>query len=217
MGVATILFYFLRHQICGTTTNDTIDALYFTIVLITSAGYKDLTPLSTPAMLVAILFSIVGVGLIGVLVSVCGEFFIDMHPGPIKLLVEALAGKKVEYWRIVRQKVKVLAVMFVLHMSVGTLVLYSVGNMDFRHAAYCTTSTITTVISVTKCFSTKGGRILASVWIFYGMAIFSYLLYILTEMWTIRKERMFIEKALQRNPDLKRLEARHFEPYGFMT
>ncbi|KAJ9568061.1 hypothetical protein OSB04_004027 [Centaurea solstitialis] len=217
MVVATICFYGVRHQICGTTTNDIIDALYFTVVLITSAGYKDLTPISAPAMLFAILFSILGVGLIGALVIVCGEFLIDMHPGPMKLFMAVKAGTKVEYRRVVIQKLKVLAVMFVLHMCVGTFLLVSFGNMDLRHGLYCTTSTITTVISVKECFSTKGGRILASIWIFYGMATLNYLLYILTEMWTIRKERVFIEKALKRDPEFKYLDPSHFDDYGFIT
>ncbi|KAJ9568062.1 hypothetical protein OSB04_004028 [Centaurea solstitialis] len=221
---------FIIHQIYGTTTNDIIDALYFTVVLITSAGYKDLTPISTPAILFAILFSILGVSLIGALVIVCGEFLIDMHPRPKKLLLGLKAGIRVEYRKVMREKLKMLAIMLVLHMCVGTPALVFFGNMDVRHAFYCTTSTITTVLKRNLAlkfvdssdFDDYGFITYKDLTPLSAPAIlfdnlFSILCVNLIEMWTITKERVFLEKAVKRNPKFEHFDPSDFDAYDFIT
>ncbi|KAJ0608655.1 putative EF-hand domain pair, potassium channel domain, EF-Hand 1, calcium-binding protein [Helianthus annuus] len=55
LAAGTLCFHLTRHQIAGNKTNSVLDALYFTVVTMTSVGYGDVIPDSTLTVLLACL------------------------------------------------------------------------------------------------------------------------------------------------------------------
>ncbi|KAJ9568072.1 hypothetical protein OSB04_004038 [Centaurea solstitialis] len=219
MVVAMISFYFVIHQFQGKKANSFLDAIYFTVVLITSSGYKDLTPYSNLAILLSILFAIIGIGVFGTLVSLGAEFILATQPKADELLASVKhSDSKVKYSSIMKIKRKVLIIMalLVVHMSGGIVLFVFVGNMNFYRALYCVSSTITTVLSTDKCFSTKARRIIALIWILYGMITLSCVLYTFSEAWTQRSKWLFLKKNFKRNPELRALQPSDVDDDGFI-
>ncbi|KAJ9565673.1 hypothetical protein OSB04_001639 [Centaurea solstitialis] len=62
---SVVCFSLIRHQISGNKTVGVLDAFYLTLILMTSVGYGDLIPNSTLSLLLATLFAILGMLLIG--------------------------------------------------------------------------------------------------------------------------------------------------------
>lgn len=77
IGTGTLCFYLLRHQINGKKTNSVLDAVYFTVVTMTSVGYGDLFPGSDTAILLACLFVFLGMLLIGLVLSKAADLLVE--------------------------------------------------------------------------------------------------------------------------------------------
>ncbi|XP_024977406.1 two-pore potassium channel 1-like [Cynara cardunculus var. scolymus] len=188
ISVATISFYGVRDHIRGKKTNDFLDAIYFTIVLMTSAGYKDLQPHRTLAILLATFYALVGIVVFGVLMSLGADNILATQMGKREFLASVLDNKTVQYPSGLKIKWKVLTVMLAVHLFFGTPLLIFVGEMHFFRALYCVSSTFTTVLSDEKCFSTKGRRFFAVFWILFGVFVLSGMIYIITETYHHRRK-----------------------------
>ncbi|KAJ9565285.1 hypothetical protein OSB04_001251 [Centaurea solstitialis] len=68
------------------------------------------------------------------------------------------ASRKRKYSKKVRSSIIVVVILFLIDMVVGTAILVSIEDVDFIHAFYCISITITSAGSH-KCFSTKRGRL----------------------------------------------------------
>ncbi|KAI3673158.1 hypothetical protein L6452_39274 [Arctium lappa] len=212
LGAGTLCFYLVRHQISGKKSNGVLDALYFTVVLLTSVGYGDLTPDSTLSLLLATLFGIVGVLLTGALLSLIAGIYLATPQGGLLKTFFPANHQNVESY-VKSEKVIVLGVFLVIHMAVGIPVLVSIGDLDFIHAFYCINATIISVGS-DNCFSNKGGRVFALLWIVDGMVILSFVLFTLMEMYTQRRQISLVKKALKRKPTLMDLKAADLDGDG---
>ena len=81
-GIATITlitiafgtWFFYRYE--PTITNG-VDALYFTVITLTTVGYGDFSPTTTGTKLFAIFYIFVGLGIIGGFISVVGGVMLE--------------------------------------------------------------------------------------------------------------------------------------------
>ncbi|KAL4579987.1 hypothetical protein LXL04_016159 [Taraxacum kok-saghyz] len=137
-----ICFHLAGHQISGKKTNSILDALYFTIVTMTTVGYGDLVPASNLTILLACLFVASGTLIVGLVLSKAADLLVEKQE---RLLVKALhmnetIGKAEILKKIktkkVRNKCIILVVFLLVLMAAGTGIFISVEDLDFIHAFY---------------------------------------------------------------------------------
>ncbi|KAI3673865.1 hypothetical protein L6452_39995 [Arctium lappa] len=205
IGVAGISFYLVIRQFCG-NINDVLDAIYFPIVLMTSSGYKDLTPHSDIAILLATFFALLGVVVFGVPMLFGAKILLPTQP-KLKAILEILdKDPEVKHWSVIKIRWKVPVGLLAVHMVGGVIFMVSIGKKNFFWALSCVFSTIITVLNDEKCFSTKDRRIFAVIWILFGMTNLSLLLYVFTEAWTERSRWVFAKELRKRNAILAGLQ-----------
>ncbi|KAJ9565283.1 hypothetical protein OSB04_001249 [Centaurea solstitialis] len=193
LGAGTAFFYLARDHISGTKTNNILDALFFTLVLTTSVGYGDLSPNGTLAILLSSLFSLLGRFLITVVLSMGAYVLVKQPLG--KFWRKTTTSPEHKQSNKVRNKIIAMVILFLVHMAVGTAILISIEDLDFIHAFYCISVTITSAGSH-QCFSTKRGRVLALSWILLGTIYKGYVLFIFTELYTQRTHRHLERKTI---------------------
>lgn len=174
LGVGTLIFYLVRNQIKGMKTERFLDALYFTIVTMTTVGYGDLVPNSDLTKLLACAFVFSGMALMGLILSKAADYLVEkqelllikaMHMrqkvGPSEILKELEINKT-------RYKFFLVFFLLLILVIVGTIFLVNVEKLEVIDAFYCVCSTITTLGYGDKSFSTQAGRIFAVFWILTG-------------------------------------------------
>ncbi|XP_020222709.1 two-pore potassium channel 1 isoform X2 [Cajanus cajan] len=87
LGVGALIFYLVRNQIRGLKTDGILDALYFTIVTMTTVGYGDLVPNSDLTKLLACAFVFSGMALMGLILSKAADYLVEKQEF---LLVKAM-------------------------------------------------------------------------------------------------------------------------------
>ncbi|KAJ0765624.1 putative EF-hand domain pair, potassium channel domain, EF-Hand 1, calcium-binding protein [Helianthus annuus] len=223
LGTGTLCFYFLRHQIKGRKTNSVLDAVYFTVVTMTSVGYGDLFPGSDLTILLACLFVFFGMLLIGLVLSKAADLLVEkqelllakaFHMHQTVGTAETL--KRMESNRV-RNKCILLVVLLVVLMGAGTAVLVAVEDLDFVHAFYCVVGTITSLGYIDKCFSTKGGRVFALFWILSGTIYLGQLLFTFAVLHTQRRQKSLVKWALKRKTTPADLEAADLDDDGVVV
>ncbi|KAI3673867.1 hypothetical protein L6452_39997 [Arctium lappa] len=223
LGAGTLCFYLVRQQIDGTKTHPILDALYFTVVTMTSVGYGDLFPGSTLTILLACLFVFLGMLLIGLVLSKAADYLVEkqeillakaLHMNQTIGTVETLKRMKTNQ---VRNKCILLVALLVVLMAAGTVVLLSVEDLDFIHAFYCVVATITSLGYINKCFSTRGGRVFALFWILSGTIYLAQLLFTFAVLHTQRRQRSLVKWALKRKTTPADLEAADLDDDGVVV
>ncbi|KAK9074248.1 hypothetical protein SSX86_000006 [Deinandra increscens subsp. villosa] len=223
LAAGTLCFYLTRRQISGTKTNNILDALYFTIVTMTSVGYGDLVPNSTLTILLACLFVVSGMLVVGLVLSKAAELLVEKQE---RLLVRALhlnetigeaeILKKIRSKRV-RNKCIILVMLLLVLMAAGTGLLLWVEDLDFVHAFYCAIATLTGLGYIHTCFSTTGGRVFASVWILAGTVYVAQLLFTFALLYTERKQRSLVKWVLKRKTTVSDLEAADYDGDGIVV
>nr|XP_028945229.1 two-pore potassium channel 1-like [Malus domestica] len=100
LGIGTLCFYLVRHQLKGEKTNGLLDAVYFCIVTMTTVGYGDLVPNSVLSKLLACAFVFSGMALVGMILSKAADYLVEKQE---LLLVKALhMSKKVGHFEILK-------------------------------------------------------------------------------------------------------------------
>jgi len=69
------------------------DAFWWTIVTVTTVGYGDIYPVTVEGKIIASILMIIGIGILGVLISTLGASFIESRLKP-KMKIEAEESKK---------------------------------------------------------------------------------------------------------------------------
>jgi len=69
------------------------DAFWWTIVTVTKVGYGDIYPVTVEGKIIASILMIIGIGILGVLISTLGASFIESRLKP-KMNIEAEESKK---------------------------------------------------------------------------------------------------------------------------
>ncbi|CAH1444297.1 unnamed protein product [Lactuca virosa] len=187
-----VCFHLARHQISGKKTNSILDALYFTIVTMTSVGYGDLVPASTLTILLACLFVVSGMVIVGVVLSKAADLLVEKQA---HLLVKAMH----------------------MNETIGTGILLSVEDLNFINAFYCVVATLTGLGYIDKCFSTTGGRVFALFWILLGTLYVAQLLFTFALLHTERRQRSLVKWVLKRKTTVSDLEAADFDGDGIVV
>ncbi|GLJ41398.1 hypothetical protein SUGI_0856890 [Cryptomeria japonica] len=86
LGVGMICFYNVEDELRGLRTSRLVDALYFTVVTMTSVGYGDLVPNGALPKLLACFFVFSGMALVGLLLSGAADYLVEKQE---KLLIKA--------------------------------------------------------------------------------------------------------------------------------
>ncbi|XP_057969836.1 two-pore potassium channel 1 [Malania oleifera] len=223
LGVGTICFYFIRHQIKGKKTNGILDAIYFCIVTMTTVGYGDLVPNSVPTKLLACAFVFTGMALIGLILTKAADYLVEKQE---RLTVKALHQLHMDGQREileeiepnrVRHKCFVVLIVLLVLMITGTIFLCSVENLDFVDAFYCVCSTITTLGYGDKSFSTKAGRVFAIVWILTSTICLAQFFLYLAELKTESRRRSLVKWVLTRRMTNVDLEAADLDDDGVVS
>lgn len=223
LAAGTLCFYLARHQISGKKTNNVLDALYFTIVTMTAVGYGDVIPASDLTILLACLFVVLGMLIVGLVLSKAAELLVEKQE---RLLVkvlhmnesigEAEILKKIKT-KTVRNKLIILVVLLLVFMAAGTGLLISVEDLDFVHAFYCVIGSLTGLGYIDKCFSTTGGRVFSLFWILFGTIYVAQLLFTFALLNTERRQRSLVKSVLQRKTTPSDLEAADFDGDGIVV
>ncbi|CAM8989003.1 unnamed protein product [Rhodiola kirilowii] len=220
LGVGTLCFYLVRHQIKGKKTNGVLDAVYFCIVTMTTVGYGDLVPTTTATKLLACAFVFTGMAMVGLLLSKSADYLVERQE---VLLVKAIRRnqkanalaitQECETNRLKYKCLTVLVILFVL-IVVGTTFLKMVEKLSFVDSFYCVCSTITTLGYGDVSFTTKAGRIFAIFWILAGtLCVAQFFLYV-AELSTEKRRKSLVKWVLNRQMTKLDLEAADFDGDG---
>ncbi|XP_027329816.1 two-pore potassium channel 1 [Abrus precatorius] len=220
LGVGALIFYLVRNQIKGMKTDGILDALYFTIVTMTTVGYGDLVPNSSLTKLLACAFVFSGMALIGLILSKAADYLVEkqevllvkamrMHKksGPTEIL------KEVEINKARYKFILVLSILLILIIS-GTIFLVTVEKLDIIDAFYCVCSTFTTLGYGDKSFSTQAGRIFAVFWILTGTISLAQLFLYIAELNTESRQKELVKWVLTRKMTNLDLEAADLDEDG---
>nr|AAD16279.1 pulvinus outward-rectifying channel for potassium SPOCK1 [Samanea saman] len=220
LGIGAVIFYLVRHQITGKKTEGVLDAIYFTIVTMTTVGYGDLVPNSDLTKLLACAFVFTGMALVGLILSKAADYLVEKQEaliikalhgnhevGPTKILQEAEVNRK---W----YKFFVVFVLLVALIIMGTIFLVAVEKLDVIDAFYCVCCTITTLGYGDKSFSSEGGRVFAVFWILTGTICLAQLFLCIAEMNTEKRRKEITEMVLKRRITIADLEAADIDHDG---
>ncbi|OIW04259.1 hypothetical protein TanjilG_00819 [Lupinus angustifolius] len=220
IGVGAVIFYLVRNQIKGTKTDGVLDAIYFTIVTMTTVGYGDLVPNSDLTKLLACAFVFSGMAVVGLILSKAADYLVEkqeillvkaMHMrrkvGPIEILKEVEVNKT-------RYKFVMVFLLLVLLIIAGTIFLVNVEKLEMIDAFYCVCSTLTTLGYGDKSFSTQPGRIFAVFWILTGTLTLAQVFFYLAELNTERRQKELANWVLTKKMTNLDLEAADLDDDG---
>uniref|UniRef100_A0A1D1Z2P6 Calcium-activated outward-rectifying potassium channel 1 n=1 Tax=Anthurium amnicola TaxID=1678845 RepID=A0A1D1Z2P6_9ARAE len=220
LGVGTVCFFMVKHQIKGNKTNGVIDSLYFCIVTMTTVGYGDLVPESISSKLLACAFVFTGMAIVALVLGTAADYLVEKQEvllvkalhlhnkvGEAKVLKE-MATKKVEY------KILMTLALLLLLMTTGTIFLSTVEKLSLVDAFYCVCSTITTLGYGDKSFSTLGGRIFAVLWILTSTICLAQFFLYLAELNIEHRQQLLAKLVLNRRMTFVDLEAADIDEDG---
>nr|GEV67201.1 two-pore potassium channel 1-like [Tanacetum cinerariifolium] len=203
LAVGTLCFTLLRKQISGIKTSDVLDGLYFTIVTMTSVGYGDLVPASHLTILLACLFVVSGMLVVGLVLSKAADLLVEKQE---RLLVRAMhlnetigeaeILKKMKTKKV-RNKCIILVLLLLVLVAAGTGLLLSVEDLDFVNAFYCVVATLTGLLSGT---------------VYVAQLLFTFAL-----LHTERRQRSLVKWVLKRQTTASDLEAADFDGDGIVV
>ncbi|KAE9596403.1 putative Two pore domain potassium channel, EF-hand domain pair [Lupinus albus] len=217
IGIGTVIFYLVRNQIKGMKTDGILDAVYFTIVTMTTVGYGDLVPNTDLTKLIACAFVFSGMAVVGLILSKAADYLVEkqefllvkaMHKvGPTQILKEAEVNKT-------RYKFVLVFLLLLLLIIAGTIFLVYVEKLEIVDAFYCVCSTLTTLGYGDKSFSTKWGRVFAVFWILTGTLTLAQVFFYLAELNTESKQKELAKWVLTRRMTNLDLEAADLDDDG---
>ncbi|KGN44008.1 two-pore potassium channel 1 [Cucumis sativus] len=203
LGIGTLCFYLVRHQIQGEKTNRLVDAIYFTIVTMTTVGYGDLVPNSPSTKLLACAFVFTGMALVGLILSNAADYLVEKQE---ILLFKAFhidqnghcdISKEIDTNKA-RNKCIVVFLLLLLFIISGTAFLVTIEKLDFIDAFYCVCSTITTLGYGDQSFSTKWGRVFAIFWILISTITLAQFFLYIAELNTERRQKSLVKWVLSK-------------------
>ncbi|KAJ0601576.1 putative EF-hand domain pair, potassium channel domain, EF-Hand 1, calcium-binding protein [Helianthus annuus] len=200
LAAGTLCFHLTRHQIAGNKTNSVLDALYFTVVTMTSVGYGDVIPDSTLTILLACLFVVLGMLIVGLVLGKAAEVLVVKQERILEKALhlhetigEAQILKKMKT-NTARNKCIILVLLLLVLMGAGT-------GLGYIHT----------------CFTTTGSRVFAVFWILLGTVYVAQLLFTFALLYSERKQRSLVKWVLKRKTTTSDLEAADFDGDGVVV
>ncbi|XP_022939985.1 two-pore potassium channel 1-like [Cucurbita moschata] len=212
MGIGTLCFYLVRYQIKGEKTNGIVDAIYFTIVTMTTVGYGDLVPSSPSTKLLACAFVFSGMALVGLILSSAADYLVEKQEILLFKTLNAHQNGHCDMTKEIdtdkaRNKCIVVFLLLILFIISGTVFLVNIEKLGFIDAFYCVCSTITTLGYGDKSFSTKSGRIFAIFWILISTITLAQFFLYIAELNTERRQKSLVKWVLSKKVTNLDLEA----------
>jgi potassium channel subfamily K, other eukaryote len=211
VGIA--VFYFVMNQISGKKTNRVLDAIYFSVVTMTSVGYGDLSPNSDTTKLLACAYVFVGMGIITLFISRAADYLVEKqemlffkalhmnNKGADAKMLRDMEANRIKY------KFYTSALLLTVIIVSGTVFLWKVEKLSLVDSFYSVCATITTLGYVQQSFSSKLGRVFAIFWIIASTVIMAQFILYLAELYTEHRQKLLTEWVLKRRMTTMDLEA----------
>lgn len=206
----TVAFYLAMDHMSGDRTGSrVVDALYFSVVTMTTVGYGDLVPSSDAAKLLACAFAFAGVALVGTFLSKAADYLVEKQEA---LLFRALHARNRKALRVVeankvRYKLYTAAALLAAALASGTAFMVEVEGMRPVDAFYCVCATVTTLGYGDQSFSSVAGRAFAAAWITVSTVVVALFFLYAAELGAERRQRALARWVLRRRTTCTDLEA----------
>ncbi|KAH9324829.1 hypothetical protein KI387_005007 [Taxus chinensis] len=223
LGVGMICFYNVQHELSGLKTSRMVDALYFSIVTMTTVGYGDLVPNGVLAKLLSCIFVFSGMALVGLFLSGAADYLVEKQE---RLLIKSFQRQKkhaLNEFQIEKQihraqwKLLVSLAILLALIVVGIVVLHEVEGLDLLNSFYCVLSTITTLGYGDQSFLTEAGRIFAIIWILVSTLCLAQFFLYLAETRTEDRQKALVSWVLNRKTTVTDLEAADMDSDGVVS
>ncbi|MED6196290.1 hypothetical protein PIB30_046103 [Stylosanthes scabra] len=212
LGIGSVVFYLVRDQMKGLKINGVLDAIYFTVVTMTTVGYGDIVPDSSLTKLLACAFVFSVMPLVGLILGKAADYLVEKQQ---VYLVKAMKIHQNVSQREILKKVEVnkarykflLAFFLLLIMIiVGTVFLVMVEKLTVIDALYRVCSTVTTLGYGGKSFSTEAGRVFAVVFILAGTISLALMILYIAELNTECQQKAIVKCVLLKKMTILDLE-----------
>jgi len=227
--LGVIIYSFNTDHFSGIETHPVVDALYFCIVTMCTIGYGDITPLTPVTKVFACVFVLVGFGFIDILLSGLVNYVLDLQESMILTGIEMGKNRNHEGFSAtdyifdvkkgrmrIRLKVGLALGVVVLCIGIGTLVLYSLEDLDWIDSVYLAVMSVTTVGYGDRAFKTLPGRLFAAIWLLVStLAVARAFLY-LAEARIDKRHRRITNWVLHRDITVEDLLAADMNNNGFI-
>ncbi|CAL4993415.1 unnamed protein product [Urochloa decumbens] len=210
----TAAFYLAMDHMSGARTGSRVaDALYFTVVTMTTVGYGDLVPSSDASKLLACAFAFAGAALVGASLSKAADYLVEKQES---LLFRALHLRRAADRRAlrdmeankIRYKLYTAAALLAAALASGTAFLVVAEGMRPVDAFYCACATVTTLGYGDLSFTASAaGRAFAAGWITVSTLVVALFFLYAAELGAERRQRALARWVLMRRTTSTDLEA----------
>jgi potassium channel subfamily K, other eukaryote len=210
----TTAFYLAMDDTYGErTVSRVLDALYFSVVTMTTVGYGDIVPASDAAKLLACIFAFAGIGLVGAFLSKAADYLVEKQEALLfratNLHLADNDRKVLRHMEVnkTRNKLYTAAVLLAIVLASGVAFLVMEEAMRLVDAVYCVCATVTTLGYGDRSFSSMAGRAFASVWITVSTLVVTLFFLYTAELGAERRQRVLAHWVLTRQTTTNDLEA----------
>ncbi|XP_021735296.1 two-pore potassium channel 3-like [Chenopodium quinoa] len=190
------------------TDNKLVDALYFTVVTLSTIGYGDIIPASNFTKLFTCIFILVGFGFIDVLLNGLVTYVLESQEEVFlddtkfnKIIRDYVIDKKKGRMRIRIKVCLALGAVFVF-LTIGTITVHVFEKLNWVDSFYLSVTSVTTVGYGDHAFKTVGGRCFAIIWLLAStLAVAKAFLY-LTEYRLEKRNRRMAKDVLKKRMTL---------------
>ncbi|XP_058749056.1 two-pore potassium channel 3-like [Vicia villosa] len=221
-----VTVYMISGSFKGTTTFGPVDAVYFTVVTLSTIGYGDIVPDSIFTKMFTCGFILVGFGFIGFMLNELVLYICDTHEAFLLSMMDENRYKKIlrtcmvdeEKGRMrIRTKVCVASVVVIVCIAIGTITAHFVEDLNWADSFYLSITSVTTVGYGDFSFKTLAGRCFAILWLLVStLAVARAFLY-LADYSLQKKSREMAKRVLQKKITLSDLAAADLDNDGSIS
>lgn len=207
----------------GKSTLKPVDALYFTVVTLSTIGYGDIVPDTTLTKLFTCAFILFGFGLVDILLNGLVTYVLDRQEAVLLSAVDVNQfNSTVRTYMIdtakgrmrIRIKVSLALAVVVGCIAIGTFSVHFMEGMSWVDSFYLSVTSVTTVGYGDYAFTTLTGRCFAIIWLLVStLAVARAFLY-LTELRIDKRNRKIAKWVLQKKMTMGDLVAADLDHDG---
>ncbi|CAK8538747.1 unnamed protein product [Lathyrus sativus] len=221
-----VTVYMISGSFKGTTTFRPVDAVYFTVVTLSTIGYGDIVPDTIFTKMFTCGFILVGFGFIGFMLNELVVYICDTHEAFLLSMMDENRYKKIlttymvdeEKGRMrIRTKVCVASIVVIVCIAIGTITAHFVEDLNWADSFYLSITSVTTVGYGDFSFKTLAGRCFAILWLLVStLAVARAFLY-LADYSLQKRSRDMAKRVLQKKITLSDLAAADLDNDGSIS